>query len=215
MVRDHAINDRRHSACSYDAGLEQREGAAEFALPRQLRHGSIEDGRGAVENNAQQWERNKQGNERQHQRRRHKQRRRGVRDNDARNDAEPPAEPPAGGLAESASREQEGETDADGRFMTAPRVEQKRQEEQTPHPRRGIEGADCKEEAETATPAPVSVCISGAGTKVCRGASASKANAVKSPATAVSPTTGRQAIKGRAKATNAGKVAFPRSPAKL
>ena len=58
------------------------------------------------------------------------------------------AEPSAAGLAQGSSGKQQRETDADGRFIAALRVDQKRQKQQVSHARRGIQSANREEQTE-------------------------------------------------------------------
>src|SRR5271170_5802174 len=93
MIGNYAIRDRRQSPGADDAGIEQRESAADLAFARQLWNSPVEDRGRAVENDAKKRQKNEDGSEWQHQRRNHEQGSRRFRDDHTPNDAETLTEP--------------------------------------------------------------------------------------------------------------------------
>ena len=142
MVGNRAVRDRRQSSSPNDASVEQREGSAELAFPRQFRNGPVEDRRRAVENDSQKWKEDECWFERQHQRRHHEEGCRRLRGDHAANHAEVLAEPTAACLAQGASCKNQGEADTEGGFIAALGVKKKRQKQKVAHARRGIARAD-------------------------------------------------------------------------
>ena len=138
-----------------------------------------------------------------------------FRDDHAPNNAETLAQPAAACLTQGAPREKQGETDTDGRFTASLRMNEERQEQEVAH---GVAVSNAPIARSRLKPRPSPPRASAVSREVaegCCGTRASKIKETTSPTRDIKPTTGRQATMGSSSATIAGKVAFPRSPAKL
>ena len=148
MIGNHAIGDRRQAAGADDTGIEQCEGLAGIVSWRQLRDGTVQHRRCAVEDSAEH------GQEDEHRQQRHQQRRKddqtGCRfgGDHGPDNAEPMAKPAAGCLAERTTGEKQRQSHAHGCLGSALGVQQKRQKQQISHAGRGIESPDGEEQAE-------------------------------------------------------------------